>query len=130
MKLPYRRLLVVTGLLVVSILVSFSGSAVRLFQVSGWLPVHPVPGLELPNWFGLWFGLYTLWEGLLIPPLGLAFVVGAWLYTKWSERRGQIVMPQVAGEAEKGNQAKRLADDVSRHRTASVYPKPKKTRYS
>ncbi|MGC3991365.1 MAG: FTR1 family protein [Chthoniobacteraceae bacterium] len=90
MKLPYRRMLVITGLLVVSILVSFTGSAVRLFQISGWLPVHPVHGLELPNWVGLWFGLYPSWEGLLIPPLGLAYVCGAWLYTKWTARRGQV----------------------------------------
>ena len=31
-KLPYRKLLVFTGVLVVSIMVTFIGSAVRLFQ--------------------------------------------------------------------------------------------------
>jgi|GEM_PF-6953198 len=96
MKLPYRRMLVITGMLVVSILVSFTGSAVRLFQISGWLPVHPVHGLDLPNWVGLWFGLYPSWEGLLIPPLGLAYVCGAWLYTKWTARRGQVENQQIS----------------------------------
>ena len=48
-KLPYRRLLVITGVLVVSIMVSFLGSTVRLFQTVSWLPVHPVPGLHVPS---------------------------------------------------------------------------------
>ena len=81
-KLPYRKLLVVTGVLVVSIMTTFLGSAVRLFQTVSWLPVHPLPGLHLPNWVGVWLGLYPSWEGLLIPPLALVYVGGAWLYLK------------------------------------------------
>ena len=88
-KLPYRRLLVITGVLVVSIMVSFLGSTVRLFQTVSWLPVHPVPGLHVPTWAGLWMGLYPSWEGLLIPPLALVYVVGAWLWMKWSSSRSQ-----------------------------------------
>jgi high-affinity iron transporter len=81
-KLPYRKLLVVTGVLVVSIMVTFLGSAVRLFQTVSWLPVHPLPGLNLPNWMGVWLGIYPSWEGILIPPLALVYVGGAWLYAK------------------------------------------------
>ena len=95
-KLPYRKLLVCTGVLVVSIMVTFLGSAVRLFQTVSWLPVHPLPGLSLPNWLGVWLGLYPSWEGLLIPPLALVYVGGAWLYMKWSaaraaEKNGAVV---------------------------------------
>ena len=88
-KLPYRKLLVVTGVLVVSIMVTFLGSAVRLFQTVSWLPVHPLPGLNLPNWLGVWFGLYPSWEGLLIPPLALVYVGGAWLYLRLTAKRAQ-----------------------------------------
>ncbi len=87
MRLPYRKLLVVTGVLVVSIMVTFLGSTVRLFQTVGWLSVHPVPGLRLPNWTGVWLGLYPSWEGLLIPPLALVYVGGAWGWTKLAARR-------------------------------------------
>jgi high-affinity iron transporter len=88
-KLPYRKLLVVTGILVVSIMTTFLGSAVRLFQTVGWLPVHPLPGLNLPNWAGVWLGIYPSWEGLLIPPLALVYVGGAWLYMKIRARAQQ-----------------------------------------
>ena len=92
-KLPYRKLLIVTGVLVVSIMVTFLGSAVRLFQTVSWLPVHPVPGLELPNWVGVWLGIYPSWEGLLIPPLALVYVGGAWLFTKLSAKSAQEKYP-------------------------------------
>ena len=88
-KLPYRRMLVITGVLVVSIMVSFLGSTTRLFQTVGWLPVHPIPGLHLPAWVGQWLGFYPSWEGVLIPPMALVYVGGAWAWTKWQSARGQ-----------------------------------------
>ncbi|MEO6054775.1 MAG: FTR1 family protein [Chthoniobacterales bacterium] len=88
-KLPYRKMLILTGLLVVSIMFTFVGSTVRLFQTVGWLPIHPIPHLHIPNWVGLWFGLYPSWEGILIPFGTLAYVGGAWLLTRWSSFRQQ-----------------------------------------
>ncbi|MEO8206437.1 MAG: FTR1 family protein [Chthoniobacterales bacterium] len=88
-KLPYRKMLILTGLLVVSIMVTFMGSTVRLFQTVGWLPIHPIPHLHIPNWVSLWFGIYPSWEGILIPFGTLAYVGGAWLLTKWSSSRQQ-----------------------------------------
>ena len=85
-KLPYRKLLVVTGTLVVSIMVTFLGSTVRLFQTVGWMPIHPIPSLNIPAWAGLWFGLYPSWEGLFIPPLALVYVGGTWLWVRIHSR--------------------------------------------
>lgn len=86
-KLPYRKLLVVTGVLVVSIMVTFFGSTARLFQTVGWLPIHSIKGLTVPTWMGTWLGLYPSWEGVLIPMLALVYVGGAWLWVKFSSRR-------------------------------------------
>ena len=92
-KLPYRKLMVLTGILVVSIMVTFIGSTVRLFQVVNWMPIHPVYSLHLPNWSGLWLGLYPSWEGLLIPPLALVYVGGAWLFNRWRSRKAEGELP-------------------------------------
>jgi high-affinity iron transporter len=86
-KLPYRKLLVITGVLVVSIMVTFFGSTTRLFQTVGWLPIHPISGLTVPTWAGLWLGIYPSWEGLFIPMLALVYVGGAWLWVKFSSRK-------------------------------------------
>lgn len=80
--LPYRKLLVFTGILVVSILLTFIGSTVRLFQTVGWLPIHPISGLEIPSWMGIWLGIYPSWEGILLPLAGIGYVAAMWLYVK------------------------------------------------
>jgi len=94
-RLPYRKLLVLTGVLVVTILVTFLGSTVRLFQTVGWLPIHPIPGLHLPSWAGFWLGFYPSVEGIAIPLLGFAYVIGAWLFVKiQATRRGARAMSE------------------------------------
>jgi high-affinity iron transporter len=94
-RLPYRKLLVFTGVLVVTILVTFLGSTVRLFQTVGWLSIHPIPGLHLPSWAGFWLGFYPSVEGIAIPLLGLAYVIGAWLFVKMqAARRGARAMAE------------------------------------
>jgi high-affinity iron transporter len=98
-KLPYRKLMVLTGALVVSIMVTFIGSTVRLFQTVNWMPIHPVYSIHLPNWAGLWLGLYPSWEGLLIPPLALVYVGGMWLFNRWRSRKkeSEISLANPAG---------------------------------
>ncbi len=88
-KLPIRKMLIVTGLFVVSILFTFLGSTVRIFQTVGWLPIHPIAKFEIPTWMGQWLGLYPSWEGIIIPALGICYVGGAWLYMKVSARLTQ-----------------------------------------
>ena len=99
-KLPYRKLLVVTGVLVVSIMVTFLGSTVRLFQTVSWMPIHPIPSLDIPAWAGLWLGFYPSWEGILIPPLALVYVGGAWLWVRFQSRRVEPATPQVVEKRE------------------------------
>lgn len=88
-KLPYRKMLVFTGVLVVGILFTFVGSTVRLFQTVGWLPVHPISGFELPSWAGQWLGLYPTWEGMLLPIGAMFYVLGAWLTVRIVARVGR-----------------------------------------
>ena len=49
-KLPYKKMLMATGLLITWVLVVMAGTTVQTLQVVGWLPVHPVEGLRLPYW--------------------------------------------------------------------------------
>ncbi|HVE16887.1 MAG TPA: FTR1 family protein, partial [Chthoniobacterales bacterium] len=102
MKLPYRKLLVWTGVLVVTILATFLGSTVRLFQTIGWMPIHPIRGLEIPTWMGTWLGIYPSWEGLVIPLLGFAYVGGAWLFVRWQGLRKQAAFEAMVQSRREG----------------------------
>ncbi len=76
-RLPYRRMLVLTGILVGVVLVVMVGGTALSFQDLGWLPRHPTP-FTLPEWMGAWFELYSTWETLAAQALAAAFVVGSY----------------------------------------------------
>src|SRR5919206_1077382 len=78
-KLPYRRMLVLTGVLVGVVLVVMIGGTALSFQDLGWLPRHETP-FTLPEWMGSWFEMYSTWETLAVQALAAIFVIGSyWL---------------------------------------------------
>ena len=50
-KLPYKRMLVVTGVMIGFVLVVMVGQTARTMQGVGWLPITPIGG-EPPYWLG------------------------------------------------------------------------------
>ncbi len=81
-KLPYRRMLVLTGVLVGVVLVVMIGGTALTFQDLGWLPQHETP-FTLPGWLGSWFEMYSYWETLGAQLLAGAFVVGSYYLAEY-----------------------------------------------
>jgi len=77
-KLPHKRMLVATGVLITVVLVALVGQTVQTMQAVAWLPVSPAP-VELPYWSGVWLGVYPTWEGLGAQVGAALFVVGSYL---------------------------------------------------
>lgn len=77
-NLPYMKILIITGILIGSVLLQMVGSTIHVLQVVGWLPIHVIPGLDLPHWLGTWFGLYATWEGFGFQFAAMAFVIGSY----------------------------------------------------
>ena len=104
-RLPHKKMLVATGVLITAVLVVLVGQTVQTMQVVGWLPVTPVEVLTLPYWAGTWFGLFPTWEGLLAQAAAATFVVGSYLAAEAlrKRKRSGIVMPGAA--AVDGNEA-------------------------
>lgn len=76
-RMPYRRMLVWTGVLVGAVLVIMIGGTALTFQDLGWLPSHPTP-FTVPEWMGSWFEMYPSWETLGAQALAGAFVIGSY----------------------------------------------------
>lgn len=77
-RLPYKKLLIVTGVLIVSVLFTMVGHTLHLMQAVGWLPITPIHDLYLPYWAGLWLGIYPTMQTLFGQILAVAFVVGSY----------------------------------------------------
>src|SRR3954447_446886 len=76
-KLPYRRMLLLTGVLVGLVLVVMIGGTALPFQDLGWLPRHETP-FTVPGWMSAWFEMYSTWETLAAQLFAAAFVVGSY----------------------------------------------------
>src|SRR5689334_12509821 len=92
-RLPYKRMLALTGILVGVVLVVMTGGTALSFQDLGWLPRHATP-FTVPQWMGAWFEMYSSWETLGAQLLAALFVVGSYhlaeyLKVRRPQRRGQ-----------------------------------------
>jgi high-affinity iron transporter len=92
-KLPYKRMLVLTGVLVGVVLVVMIGGTALSFQDLGWIPRHPTP-FTLPEWMGSWLEMYSTWETLGIQLLAALFVVGSYYLAEYLKVR----RPRARGE--------------------------------
>src|SRR3954447_13169274 len=93
-KLPYKKMLVLTGVLVGVVLVVMIGGTALSFQDLGWLPNHPTP-FTLPTWMGAWFEMYSSWETLACQLFAALFVVGSC----GRAEQVRVPRPQRRGEA-------------------------------
>jgi high-affinity iron transporter len=92
-RLPYKRMLVLTGVLVGVVLVVMIGGTALSFQDLGWLPRHATP-FTVPEWMGAWLEMYSTWETLGVQLLAGAFVIGSYyaaeyLKVKRPQRQGR-----------------------------------------
>jgi high-affinity iron transporter len=93
-KLPYRRMLVLTGVLLAVVLMVMTGGTAATFQDLGWLPRHDLP-FSVPQWLGAWFELYGTYETIAAQLLAGTLVVGSYALAKHVKVR----RPQRQGQA-------------------------------
>ena len=77
-KLPYKRMLVLTGVLLGLVLVVMTGGTALTFQDLGWLPSTPLP-FEMPGWLGSWFEIYGTYETIACQLAAAILVVGSYV---------------------------------------------------
>src|ERR1700722_7301711 len=93
-RLPYKRLLIITGVLLLSVLVVWVSEEVNEMQLAGWIGTTPVSGLSIPGWMGTWFSLFPNWETFIGQAIALLLVLGSYVGAQymrvWRPRkRGQ-----------------------------------------
>src|SRR3954462_12579162 len=76
-RLPYKRMLVVTGVMIGFVLVVMIGGTAATFQDLGWLPRHDL-GIAIPDWAGRWFEVYPTVETIGVQLMAAAFVIGSY----------------------------------------------------
>jgi high-affinity iron transporter len=120
-KLPHKKMLIATGMLITGVLMVLVGHTVQTMQAVGWVPVTPVEGLTLPFWAGMWFGVFPTWEGLLLQAAALAFVVGSYVAAEALKTRKRRRI--LAGPAGGAGSAADLPGEVGELRLDQLLPR-------
>jgi high-affinity iron transporter len=75
--LPYKKMLVLTGIMLGAVLLVMVGENVQEMQLAGWLPTTAI-GLPIPDWMGLWLAVFPNVEGLVAQLVAAAVVLGSY----------------------------------------------------
>jgi len=90
-RLPYRKLLVITGVMLVGVLWVMVGEQVNEMQLAGWIGTTNIPGLSVPGWAGTWFSVFPNVETIGAQLFALMVVLGSYLAAQylrvWRPRR-------------------------------------------
>lgn len=92
-RLPYKKMLVATGVMLGFVLLVMVGESVQELQQAGWIGTTSL-GFTVPGWMGLWFSIFGNLETVLAQVIAAGFVVGSYflaeeLKVRWPRRRGE-----------------------------------------
>jgi high-affinity iron transporter len=95
-KLPYKKMLIATGVLIGLVLAVMVGTTVHSLQGLGWVPSSPT-GFALAPWWGQWLGVYATWQGIGAQLAALLAVYGSYAAARQVQgRRRRLAAPEAA----------------------------------
>lgn len=79
-RLPYKKMLVFTGILLGVVLIVMVGEQAQEMQLAGWIPTTTISSLAhvIPSWMGLWFSVFPTTETLFAQALAALLVLGSY----------------------------------------------------
>jgi high-affinity iron transporter len=89
-RLPYKKVLIVSGFFVGVVLVMLVGDMIHTMQGIGWLPSTPIEGIKTPIWLIIWLDIYPTWQGVLAQISVATFVVGSYYLAEYLQRHKRL----------------------------------------
>jgi high-affinity iron transporter len=81
-KLPYKKMLILTGILLGMVLIVMVGESVQEMQQAHWMTTTAVK-LPIPAWMGLWFAVNPNVESLAAQVFAGVFVIGSYFLAQY-----------------------------------------------
>src|SRR2546421_3169525 len=79
-RLPYRKMLITTGILLGVVLLVMVGEQTQEMQLAHWISTTEITSLKnyMPPWMGLWFSVFPTYETLIAQGIAGVLVVGSY----------------------------------------------------
>jgi high-affinity iron transporter len=87
--LPYKKMLVLTGVLLGAVLLVMVGESAFEMQQALWIPTTTVSWLEniVPAWMGTWFSVFPTMETMVTQLLAALLVIGSYFLARYQTVR-------------------------------------------
>ncbi|HVN48093.1 MAG TPA: FTR1 family protein [Bacteroidota bacterium] len=89
-RLPYKHMLVLTGVMLAGVLLVMVGESVQEMQQAGWIPATPID-IVLPEWTSVWFALFPNVQGLVAQFIAVIAVLGSYFFARYFQARSSQV---------------------------------------
>ncbi len=80
--LPYKKMLILTGVMLGIVLLVMVGESVQEMQQANWIPTTPI-NLSLPSWMGMWFAVFPNLQGILSQFAAVIIVLGSYTIAQY-----------------------------------------------
>jgi high-affinity iron transporter len=79
-RMPYRKMLIITGVLLGFVLLVMVGEEANEMQLANWISTTPVHALDkfMPDWAGVWFSLFPNVETIVAQAVAALLVIGSY----------------------------------------------------
>src|SRR5438128_5410510 len=83
-RLPYRKMLITTGILLGVVLLVMVGEQAQEMQLANWISTTPISWLKgaIPPWMSLWFAIFPTYETMAAQFLAALLVIGSYFAAK------------------------------------------------
>jgi high-affinity iron transporter len=99
-KLPYKRLLIITGGMLLLVLFVMVGEEVNEMQLAGWIGSTSIG--HWPGWLGQWFSIFPNVQTIAAQVVAVLIVVGSYMTAEylrvWRPRRRGMQAARIAAE--------------------------------
>ncbi len=103
-RLPYRKMLITTGVLLGVVLLVMVGEEAQEMQLAQWLPTTAIPALAgvMPPWMGMWFAVFPTVETLSAQGIAALLVIGSYYAARKMQARPEpdVVVPEALETAD------------------------------
>jgi high-affinity iron transporter len=83
-RLPYKKMLIITGVLLGFVLLVMVGEEAQEMQQAGWISTTNLH-LDIPNWMGLWFSLFPTVQTITAQAVAALLVIGSYFSAQYAK---------------------------------------------